>query len=144
MHTTNSTPILKVLSVSPFQDDHRTLQTIIGRSTWMLFSADRLAAAADILQQQGISVVLCERDITPGTWVDLVEEIKDLLHPPSMVVTSRLADEQLWVEALNLGAWDVLAKPFQPTEVLRSVKAAWQHWYNQVHTAPLHLVRAAS
>ena len=144
MQTTDSTPILKILSVSPFQDDHRTLQSIIGRSTWILFCADRLAAAADILQQEGISVVLCERNITAGTWVDLLERITDLLHPPSVVVTSRLADEQLWVEALNLGAWDVLAKPFQPTEVLRSVKAAWQHWYNQIPTGPLHLVRAAS
>ena len=68
----------------------------------------------------------------PGTWTELLGRTTDLSHPPSLIVTSTLADEHLWVEALNLGAWDVLAKPFDATEVLRSVKAAWQHWYHQV------------
>jgi len=36
-------------------------------------------------------------------------------------VTSRLADERLWAEALNLGAYDVLAKPFDSTEAMRVV-----------------------
>ena len=45
-----------------------------------------------------------------------------------MIVTSRSADERLWVEALNLGAYDVLAKPFDRDEVLRSVSMAWLNW----------------
>ena len=43
-------------------------------------------------------------------------------------MTSRLADERLWAEALNLGAWDVLAKPFDTNEVIRTVSIAGQHW----------------
>ena len=43
-----------------------------------------------------------------------------------MIVTSRLADERLWAEALNLGAYDVLAKPFDRTEAMRVVAAAWR------------------
>jgi DNA-binding NtrC family response regulator len=38
-----------------------------------------------------------------------------------------LADEHLWAEALNLGAYDVLAKPFDPTEVVRTLSQAWLH-----------------
>jgi hypothetical protein len=26
----------------------------------------------------------------------------------------------------------VLAKPFDPTEVIRSVKSAWQRWHDQI------------
>ena len=33
-------------------------------------------------------------------------------HLPLVIVASHLADDQLWAEALNLGAHDVLAKPF--------------------------------
>ena len=47
---------------------------------------------------------------------------------PSLIVTSRLADERLWAEALNLGAYDVLAKPFDSTEAMRVVGAAWRAW----------------
>jgi DNA-binding response OmpR family regulator len=45
-----------------------------------------------------------------------------------LIVTSRLADEKLWAEALNLGAYDVLAKPFDRQELVRTANLAWLHW----------------
>jgi len=146
MPPTKSTQILRFLSVSPFPEDHLSLQSVVGHSKWVLVKADRLPTALGLLGEHDISVVLCERDLMPGTWTELLENIRDLSHPPSLIVTSRLADERLWVEALNLGAWDVLAKPFDPTEVLRSVKAAWQHWYHQIQmpTGAMRMASAAS
>jgi DNA-binding NarL/FixJ family response regulator len=61
------------------------------------------------LQQHEVGVVLCERDLVPGTWIDVLEHIKALTNAPSLIVASRHADDRLWAEALNLGAWDVLA-----------------------------------
>jgi len=51
-------------------------------------------------------------------------------RPPAidLIVTCRLADEYLWAEALNVGAYDVLAKPFDAAEVNRVVSLAWLHW----------------
>ena len=46
------------------------------------------------------------------------------------------ADERLWAEALNLGAYDVLAKPFDRTEVMRVVSMAWMHWSARYVVAP--------
>ena len=46
----------------------------------------------------------------------------------ALVVTARLADDQLWAQALNLGAYDVLAKPFDEQEVIRTLSLAWIHW----------------
>jgi len=58
-----------------------------------------------------------------------------LPDPPFLVVTSRLADDRLWAEALNLGAYDVLAKPFDKTEVNRIVRSAWLRWTNRKPSA---------
>jgi DNA-binding response OmpR family regulator len=58
----------------------------------------------------------------------LLEQIKAMPNPPALIVASRLADERLWAEALNLGAWDVLATPFNRNELIRSVRSGWQHW----------------
>jgi len=52
-------------------------------------------------------------------------------------VSSRLADERLWAEALNMGAWDVLAKPFDKMEVIRSVQSAWRRWHDQIQVRKL-------
>ena len=126
------TGTLTVLSVSPLEEDHLSLQAMVGHSTWTLFNARDLVSALALLQQHEIPVVLCERDLLPGTWVEMLENIRHLPNAPSLIVASRLADERLWAEALNLGAWDVLAKPFDHIGVIRSVKSAWQRWHDQM------------
>lgn len=83
-----------------------------------------LAAARDLLRKQRFSVVACERDLLPGSWRDFLEFILKIPEPPALIVTSRLADDYLWAEALNLGAYDVLAKPFDPAEVMRTLGLA--------------------
>jgi len=37
-----------------------------------------------------------------------------------------LADEVLWAEVLNLGGYDVLAKPFNSNEFIRVISMAWR------------------
>jgi DNA-binding NtrC family response regulator len=123
-----------VLSVSPNEADHLSLQAIIGRSKWKLFTASDLTSTVSLLRGHEISVLLCERDLRPGMWIDVLEDIKFLPNAPSLIVASRLADDRLWAEALNLGAWDVLAKPFDHIGVIRSVKSAWQRWHDQMHS----------
>ena len=131
--------ILTVLSVSPMEEDHRCLQEIIGNSNWILLEADSVSPALTFLQHYEISVILCERDLMSGTWVDILKNIKYLPHTPSLIVTSRLADERLWAEAMNLGAWEVLAKPFDRNELLRTVKLAWLHWHHQIQMPAMSL-----
>ncbi len=124
---------LKVLYASSTDEDHLSLQAIVGHSKWMLFRARDLGSTITLLREHEIAVLLCERDLLPGTWTDVLEHIQALPNAPSLIVASRLADDRLWAEALNLGAWDVLAKPFDHIEVIRSVKSAWQHWYDKHH-----------
>jgi DNA-binding NtrC family response regulator len=131
------TRVLSILSVSPLEEDHSSLQAIVRHSSWNQFQARDLSSATSLLQQHDIAVVLCERDLGSGSWIDLLESTRRLPHSPSLIVTSRLADDRLWSEALNLGAWDVLVKPFDRTEVIRSVKSAWQHWHNPIQMLSL-------
>jgi len=142
------TGLIRILSISPFREDHSYLQRILGHSKWKLDTADHLQAAVALLQRHDTSVVICERDLMPGTWTDILEHTSRQPHPPSVVVTSRLADERLWSEILNRGAWDLIAKPFDRTELVRSIKSAWEHCRYQiqvtVNPAPMKVMTAAS
>jgi DNA-binding NtrC family response regulator len=120
-----------VLFVGALDDDRSRLEQILGAPAWVVIATHDLASAVAVLQEHEIAVVLCERYLQPGTYVDMLEHINVLADPPSLIVTSRLADEHLWAEALNLGAWDVLATPFDGTEALRSIHLAWQHWHQR-------------
>jgi DNA-binding response OmpR family regulator len=90
-----------------------------------------VAAILKALRRDPITVVLCDRDLLGDAWKELLEQFACLSQPPCLIVTSRLADEYLWAEALNLGAYDVLARPFERAEVVRTVTLAHLHWQNQ-------------
>lgn len=131
---------IPVLSISPMDEDHFFLQNILNRlqgtlepsRTFIVKSCTTLASGLAVLQQRQFEVVVCERNLPPGSWKDVLEQVTILPDPPSLIVTSQLADERLWAEALNLGAFDVLAKPFDSDEAMRVIGAAWRAWGWQV------------
>jgi len=124
-----------VLSVSPVAEDHTVLAAILERSErlrsaskYILRPCATLQSAMAALSQAEIPLVITERDLAIGSWRDVLDNLFLLPDPPILIVTSRLADECLWAEALNLGAYDVLAKPFDASEVMRVFDSAWRHW----------------
>jgi CheY-like chemotaxis protein len=116
-----------VLSVSPNDEDRASLERIF-QSSWRVVASSSIASILSALRETPIPIVIYDCEVSFGSWSDTLEQISFLPDPPLFIVTSRLADERLWAEALNLGAWDVLAKPFEPDEVTRIVSIAGQHW----------------
>jgi len=119
-----------VLSVSPNVEDRASLERIF-KSGWTVIASATAASALSVLREVPIPILICDCALTPGTWQEMLERISLLPDPPLLIVTSRLADERLWAEAVNLGAWDVLAKPFDAEETIRIVNVAWQHWQDR-------------
>jgi hypothetical protein len=83
-----------ILSVSPYDEDQSSLEAIIGHSRWMLFKARDLVSTLAVLKRQAISVLLCDRDLLPGKWTDVMEHVTAMRNAPSLIVTSRLADDR--------------------------------------------------
>ena len=143
----------KVLSISPLDEDHRSLLEILRQrsptpdapaSDWKLYTSPTLKSGIRMLSRNTIPIAICERDLQPGTWKDLLAKAALMRHSPLVIVTSRLADERLWSEVLNLGGYDVLAKPFDATEVIRIIESAWRHWRDHYQSLVFHALRAAS
>ena len=128
-----------VFHVGPEDQDLRSLAQILNRSDWKLCPGTRwnLAPAGDVssatarLQSEKAPIVLCERESVAGNWKDMLASVGSISAPPLLIVTSRTADEYLWAEALNLGAYDVLSKPYHAAEVIRVLSMAWLHWTNR-------------
>jgi DNA-binding response OmpR family regulator len=72
-------------------------------------------------------VVITDSQLPDGRWHDMLRELRRRPADPPLIVASRLADNRLWAEVLNLGGYDVLATPFEAQEVVRSVSPAWRH-----------------
>ena len=122
---------IAVLSVSPLQDDHDTLASLLGRDQWRIHNALSLQSASAFLRSHAVPLVICEHELSPGSWTQLLDEIQLLSIPPVLIMTCRVGDDSLWAEAINVGAYDVLAKPLDRTEVTRVLSSAWLYWQRQ-------------
>jgi DNA-binding response OmpR family regulator len=114
----------RVLSISAVPEDYQALRTILNDPLWQITKAGTCKSAIARLGRRHISVVVCECNLPDGSWRDILNHITELADPPVLIVTSRLADEHLWAEVLNLGGFDLLAKPFREWEVAYAIAAA--------------------
>ena len=119
---------IRVLIVSAVDADCEQLRQILSPNKWMLFPVPTVEAARRQLRATAdvFCVVVCERDLLSGSWRDLAGDLAAMPDPPFLIVSSQVADEQLWAEVLQVGAYDVLVKPFEPGEVRRVLTSAWE------------------
>jgi DNA-binding response OmpR family regulator len=125
---TASHPIVTVLLVSPWAEDHESLGQIFAHTNWRLTAAATLDQAVSSLRFARQALVICEWTLHSDAWKDLLERTIAMPSPPLLLVTGLNPDDRLWAEALNLGAYDVLPKPFDRREVVQVVSAAWLQW----------------
>jgi response regulator of citrate/malate metabolism len=100
---------------------------MIDHTVWQLAAASSCREAYKQLRKGGNLVLFCECDLPDGTWKDLLAFASEVPQPPAVIVTSRLADAYLWSEVLNLGGFDVLAKPFVEKEVRQVLASALRY-----------------
>ena len=133
-----STLPITVLLVSAHTDDHHSMHTIFSGSSWNLRIAFTVNdALRQIRADHGeIGVVICEHSLPDGDWRSLLTQMDKRSARPSLIVSSRLADERLWADVLSFGAFDLLlGAPFEPDEVLRVTASAWSAWHRAVRPA---------
>ena len=114
-----------ILAVLPSREDRNSLNSILKGSNWKIRYV-RSSRPGRLATDLGLfGAVLTDAYLADGrTWKDVLREIEGTPNPPPLIVTDRLADEALWAEVLNLGGYDVLAKPFDEKEVLHAVTMA--------------------
>jgi DNA-binding NtrC family response regulator len=132
--TTQANSPITVLFVNPSHADYAGLSTILTNCPvdpdyqWKPRSCVSTRAALRLMQNRPLPVVLCEQRTGDPSWKNFLEKTGELPQPPCVIITSRIADDYLWSEALNLGAYDVLATPFDAREVMRVLGSALSHW----------------
>ena len=109
----------RILFVSGHHADARRLAQMLRTLPVVLDHVASLRQARAKLQQEEYDVVLTEAALPDGTWVDALHLAREIPREVEVIVTDPLADSRFWAEALNLGAYDLVAQPFYEPEVRR-------------------------
>jgi DNA-binding NtrC family response regulator len=113
-----------VLFISPFTEDAARLSEMLRPMPLWLTHVRNLEHARATLQENQYDVILTEADLGEGGWLDVLQLARQFSPNCEVVVTDALADGRLWAEALNLGAYDLVAQPFSKAEVQRILRNA--------------------
>jgi len=127
-----------LMAVLAAPEDRTALLRIIGPCKWELHWIGTCEEAIEVFHRTSPAIVICDSRLADGDWRQLWDILARGPKPPMFIVTSRLADDALWAEVLNVGGYDLLLKPFRAEEVIRVVHAAatqWQPGCNAVSAA---------
>lgn len=114
----------QILVVSSELENRRALNELLLKEGHETICASRLSECHEALQSQNISLIFCDRRLSDGNYRDVVTAARNARRPAKVVVTSRLADWDEYLDALHHGAFDLIASPCQPTDVLWAIVQA--------------------
>ena len=114
----------QILVVSSELENRRALNAILHKEGHDTISASRVSECLEALQTQNVSLIFCDRRLSDGNYRDVVAAARDSHPNARVVVTSRLADWDEYLDALHHGAFDLIASPCQPTDVLWAIVQA--------------------
>jgi DNA-binding NtrC family response regulator len=109
-------------------EDRLSLEPILSPYEWEVIWTRTCAEAAAAVRRTAHPIIVCDERFADGEWKELWNELGKNPCPPEFILASRLADERLWAELLNLGGYNLLTKPFRPEEVIRTIHGALTEW----------------
>jgi len=117
---------VSVLIVSTSGEDRGLLKQALGVEHWTVRGVLSCEAALNALREKAAGVIVCQSTLPDGTWRDLLHHALEFRAPPRLIVLSRVVDDSLWAEVINLGGYDVLPHPLDAKEVLQVVSMAFR------------------
>jgi DNA-binding NtrC family response regulator len=118
-----------LLIVGLEEEDRQTVADAAKRYACDLIGADTIQEAIQSVKGRVVHVIVCRRALPDGDWRDLLNFTAIWESPVKVIVVSRLADNRLWSEVLNLGGHDLLAAPLDAREVSYVLGSACQGAY---------------
>ena len=109
----------RILYIAGHAEDAPRLSNMLYALPVLLKHVESLHQARLELQEHDYDVVLTEAALPDGNWLDVLHLVRENPGELEVIVTDPQADAHFWAEALNLGAYDLLAQPFYEPEVRR-------------------------
>jgi len=114
----------RILIVDDDEALRESLELVLASEGYEVTTSHDGDSALAYLENAHADVVLCDLRMPGLDGFDLIPQISRLLPGVPVVLMSAYGTEDLALEAMRRGAYDYIAKPFQPSEVLLTLRKA--------------------
>ncbi len=101
-----------------------SLQLVLASEDYQVVGARSGEQALELLSSAAPEIVLCDLRMPGMDGMQLLPELARRQPGATLILMSAYGTEELALEAIKLGAYDYLAKPFQPSEALLTIRKA--------------------
>lgn len=112
-------------------DDETAMRQVLGNllktQRHEIHEANGFVSAGDALRNEGWDLVITDQRLGDGLGTDLLEVSHEIDPTLPVVMITAYASVELAVDAMRMGAFDFLSKPFMPEQVNSCVARACEH-----------------
>jgi len=106
-----------LLVVSGRLENKRALLHTLYDFPVFVFTASTIRQAREVLATRPIRLLFCEENLADGSYRDLLDSIHRVQPSAQLVLMLSNGEWKEYLEAISLGARDVIRCPLQPTDV---------------------------
>ena len=115
---------VKVLMIEDSVSLSAVYQGYLADTGYQTMSVETLGAARDTLATYKPEIILLDIELPDGNGMDFLPELRELNPLPKVIVMTAFGTSDMAVEAINLGAFDFLTKPFDAARLKVTVNNA--------------------
>jgi DNA-binding NtrC family response regulator len=129
--------LMPVLLASERDDDYQNLTALLDNTKWSVERAKSWSDVSSFCDRVVNQVVLLDRHFQGSDWRYSVSSLPNPAANRCLILLSDVSDPYLWNELVQHGGFDVLARPFECSALLRTLAFAQKHC--EAGWPPLHL-----
>jgi DNA-binding NtrC family response regulator len=118
--------VIHVLIVDDDKNLLRVLTKELSDDGFDVIGTENGMMASDLLEKNDYDVLLLDLNLPGLGGMDLLKKIKTLAMPVEVIILTGHATVSAAVEAMKLGAYDYLTKPFQVEELKVVIEKAYE------------------
>ncbi len=125
--TERSYAMSRILVVDDKELMRDSVATMLTREGWSVQSASNGETALRMISERKPEVVLTDLQMPEMTGVELLREIRRFDEQLPVVFMTAFGSVETAVEAMKLGAYDYITKPFNGDQLIATIRRALQH-----------------
>jgi DNA-binding NtrC family response regulator len=117
----------RILVVDDDRDMCKVLSEALGDEGLSVTTFEDSLEASKFLKKEEFDVIVTDLKMKGLIGLDLLEETRKTSLPPPVIIITAFGTVESAIQAMKLGAYDYITKPFQLDELILTVKKALEH-----------------